>query len=252
MKKNINLQDTTEFLRWSHKDDLNRSEDFILSLLDPKKSVLDAGTGGGRFLHALKSRGFESLTGFDFSTELIDVARERDVSRDIRFDVSGAERLPYANEQFDQCLYLQQIISLIELKENRLAALKELKRVLKKDGVAYMSLLFREPREKTLFGFLLMNYLRLVRLMFHRNIPLSMQPLLKIGGRPNWGFIFDAAPYVCWYSFKEAQEDIQKAGLIIHEVATDYQLEKGDWSKPQILQDKVLKGFLYIKCGRDK
>lgn len=247
----MELHNTTEFLRWAHKDKLNRSEDFILKSLDPTQSVMDAGTGGGRFLHVLKSRGFNGLTGFDFSTELINVARTRDVSGSIQFDVSGAENLPYADEQFDQCLYLQQIISLIELKESRLLALKELKRVLKKGGVAYLSLLFRGPREKTPVGFLLKSYLAFVRTFVHRNVPLSMQPLLKLGGRPNWMFFGDARPYVCWYSFKEAVDDIQKAGLIIQGVATDHQLEQGEWLKPDDLDGKVLKGFLYIKCGKD-
>ena len=326
----MDLHNTTEFLQWAHKDKLNTSEDFILKSLDPDKTVLDAGTGGGRFLHVLKSRGFDRLTGFDYSTDLIDVARKRDVSGSIQFDVSGAEKLPYVDEQFDQCLYLQQIISLIELKEGRLSALRELKRVLKKGGVAYLSLLFREPREKTPAGFLLKGYLALVRIFFHsvgkyktfltaenstqagfpkkleetgtvktsskalrkvfqqrrhdvstfqklldevetyqfphrimenwyerseefscRHVPLSMQPMLKVGGRPNWGFFRDARPYVCWYSFKEAFEDIQKVGLVVYGVATDHQLEEGGWLKPEAFDGKVLKGFLYIKCGKD-
>jgi SAM-dependent methyltransferase len=221
-----------------------------LKSLDPGKTVLDAGTGGGRFLHTLKSRGFNLLTGFDYLAEFINVARSRDKSGSIKFDVAVAQKLPYKDEQFDQCLYLQQLISLIEEKEDRMAALRELKRVLKNDGTAYLSLLFRESREKTPAGFLLKWYLAVVRRTVHRNVPLSMQPWLKRGGRPNWSFFLDTPPYVCWYSLREALDEIKNAGLIVHEAATDHQLKEERWVKPDMLADKILKGFLYIKCRK--
>jgi len=250
MKKNFDLYKSSEFALWSYNDRLSPSEDVILKSLDPGKSVLDAGTGGGRFLHVLKSRGFQLLTGFDYLAEFINVARARDASGSIKFDVAAAQKLPYQDEQFDQCLYLQQLISLIDEHENRLAALRELKRVLKSDGIGYLSLLFRESREKTPAGFLLKWYLTIIRTFVHRNVPVMMQPWLKRGGRPNWAFLMDAPPYVGWYSLSEALEDIKNAGLIVHEVATDHQLKEGRWLKPEMLAKETLKGFLYIKCRK--
>ncbi|MGE0267504.1 MAG: hypothetical protein AB7S78_03465 [Candidatus Omnitrophota bacterium] len=85
-----------------------------------------------------------------------------------QFDAATAQKLPYMNEQFEQYRYLQQLISLIEAKENSLAALRELARILKKNGVAYLLFLFRASREKTPVGFLLKWYLKIVRTFVHQ------------------------------------------------------------------------------------
>ena len=251
MEKNVDAYKTTEFSEWSEKDEINSVEDFILRSLDGNKSVLDAGTGGGRFLHALKSRGLNLLTGFDYLEEFIEIAKKRDVSGTIKFDVADAKRLPYKNEQFDQCLYLQQVLCLIEDKEGRISALRELQRTMKRNGVAYISLLLKESREKTPPGFLLKCYLRIFRKFLHRNISLSLQPWLQHGGCFNWSCFLDAPPYIYWYSLKEAIEDITSVGLVVHGIASDNQLTEGRWlNSDSIRGNEIFKGVLYIKCGK--
>ena len=160
-------------------------------------------------------------------------------------------KLPYAKGQFEQCLYLQQVLSLIEDRSERLSALRELQRVIKNDGVAYISFLFKESREKTIFGFLLTWYLRIFRLLFGKKTAASLQPWLKHGGRFNWSAFIDAPPYVYWCSLEEALRDVGSSGLKIVGIASDAQLEEGRWLSLDDLKDKPLfKGFLYLKCLR--
>ena len=251
VKNNLEIYRTTEFL-WAHKDGVSLVEDFILKSLESNKSVLDAGTGGGRLLHILRSRGFSLLVGFDYCEEFIKIAKKRDPSGTIRFDVANAGKLPYEDGQFDQSLYLQQVLCFIEEKQGRISALRELNRVLKRDGVAYISLLFRNSRERTVVGFLFTCYLRFLRLFLNRRISLSLQPWLRRGGRFNWAALIDDPPRNYWYSLNEAMEDIKSAGLVVKGIATDNHLKEGRWLSPDDLKNgSKIKGVLYMKCGKN-
>ena len=102
--------------------------------------TLEAGTGGGRIVRAMAALGFTRLAGFDFAPELIDAARRADAAGAIDFRVADATALPYGDAEFDQALYLQQIVCTIESRGGRRAALAEAARVLRPGGVALFSL----------------------------------------------------------------------------------------------------------------
>jgi SAM-dependent methyltransferase len=76
----------------------------ILELVgdDPGRRMLDIGCGDGEFALELKRRG-AAVVGIDASAEMIDAARARAAreSADVRFEVAVAERLPFADGQFD-------------------------------------------------------------------------------------------------------------------------------------------------------
>lgn len=251
MEQNFDLYKTTEFSEWAFKEGLSPAEDFILRSLNPVKSVLEAGTGGGRLLHALALKGFRSLAGFDSLADFINVAKSRDSVGTIQFDIADARKLLYSDEQFDQCLYLQQLLCFIEDKSDRCGSLRELRRVLKIGGVAYLSFLFRETREQTVVGIISKWYLKFLRKFVHQDLPFSLQPWLKRGRYFNLSCLWDAPPYVCWYSLHEALEDVRNAGLVVQGVATDHQLAEGRWVAPDALRKETMKGFLYLKCSKE-
>jgi tRNA (uracil-5-)-methyltransferase TRM9 len=91
--------------------------------------------------------GFE-LYGLDFSIEMLKLAQK--YSRKFKFAVSLVEadalRLPFAEESFDWAMAVA-IYHHIEDKEDRLKALQELRRVLKPDGEAFITVWNRwQPR----------------------------------------------------------------------------------------------------------
>ena len=66
---------TSEFDHWAGNEGLNDEERFLIErYLSPRGVTLEAGTAGGRILHELRRRGFESLRGFDIVEAMIDTA----------------------------------------------------------------------------------------------------------------------------------------------------------------------------------
>ena len=73
--------DTTEYhTLYGHRDSIE-AEDFIKTLIEkfelkPPCQILDAGCGAGRHVHSWAKHGFEA-TGFDLSTNSIEIARDK-------------------------------------------------------------------------------------------------------------------------------------------------------------------------------
>src|SRR5687767_9768929 len=112
---------TREFDRWAYGNNDVQSEEALMleRYLDPELRVLEGGTGAGRLVRFLKARGFRSLAGFDFVPALVDVARQRDESGEIAFHVQDATKLDFADGQFDQAVYLQNILCGLECDMER-------------------------------------------------------------------------------------------------------------------------------------
>lgn len=76
---NKEVYSTVEFHRWADRTDLNADEPYLIThCLKPTGRTLEAGTGGGRILPAMRRMGFTDLHGFDFVLGLIDKARAAD------------------------------------------------------------------------------------------------------------------------------------------------------------------------------
>lgn len=104
---------------------------------DKYSSVLDIGCSQGQFTAMLQGIA-SNISAIDISEMAIQRAKEKyDDCKKIRFEVGSLPSLKYGNEQFDLVLALE-VLYYLE-KEERIKALKEIKRVMKKDGFLLIS-----------------------------------------------------------------------------------------------------------------
>jgi len=251
MKNNKAIYSTVEFDSWAFREGLIDTERFLIEqYLDKEGKTLEAGTGGGRILLEMKKMGFKSLCGFDFVEEFIEIAKKKDTSGNIMFEVQDATSLSYLDSSFDQVIYLQQIISLIPNEDKRLKAIKEAYRVLKPGGRALFSFLSFEARSRDFQYLLFLLYLKALRLIFKRRISIQYLPWLKLGGRLNLKAFLDAEPYVFWYKLQELRMFLQGAGFKILAVGSTHQIKKGTMLSWDKLKEKDVKGMLYVVCSK--
>lgn len=212
--------DQREFFRevegeyWAEAEGLKPEERALIERhLDPASSVLDAGTGGGRIARALHGLGFDRVTGFDFTPELVAAARRSLPVGEVRFDVADATALPYDDASFDQALYLQQIVCTIGDAAGRERALAEARRVLRSGGIAIFSFVCFEARESSAAGRAYLAYLRALRRARRDPRPIQSLPRVRTRGRVDAGALRDAGPHNWWYRAAEAEAALAAAGL---------------------------------------
>jgi SAM-dependent methyltransferase len=217
------------FDSWAWRTGLTEFEDQVFTrFLAPDRSTLEAGTGGGRILHELAKRGFHDLHGFDYVPGYIEAARSRDACGSIDFTVQDAVDLDYPDAAFDQVLYVQQVLCFIEDAEDRIRAMHEARRVLRRRGTALFSFLCYEERiRKPLYG-AFNQYLTVLRRFRHRDVGLQCQPWLMVAQKPNLYALVDRRPYVYWYKLEEALDAVDRAGFEI------------TWA--------AVRGMLYVAC----
>lgn len=107
----------------------------FLDYLDDKKRILDLGCGYGRDSKIFSDKGLE-VTGADLSTKMIDRARQKFSS--IIFQVMDVRDLKFDDESLDG-IWANSVYFHIS-KTDFIKSLKEAYRVLKKDGVFYLSM----------------------------------------------------------------------------------------------------------------
>ncbi len=94
-------------------------------------SVLDYGCGAGRSTRFLKQLGFDAV-GVDVSQEMLEQARSQDGSGEYRLIPSG--HLPFEYAEFDLVFSSFVFLEISRIEEIE-SILREMKRVLRKDGV---------------------------------------------------------------------------------------------------------------------
>ena len=113
--------------------------DFINTL--PETSIIaDIGCGNGRHLIPAASH-CKKAVGIDISRELLNITQDK--IRNSKLDNislihSDANNIPVKNNTFDALLFIASLHN-IKGKEKRIQSLKEIKRILKKDGKALIS-----------------------------------------------------------------------------------------------------------------
>ncbi|HZE99273.1 MAG TPA: class I SAM-dependent methyltransferase [Planctomycetota bacterium] len=98
--------------------------------------LLDLGCGAGRTTFGLYRRGCRNIVGADLSPALIRLARDHAARRHLglRFRVADACKLPFASGSFDGCLFSFNGLMTIPRRARRIAALREVRRVLAPGG----------------------------------------------------------------------------------------------------------------------
>lgn len=99
-------------------------------------TVLDVGCGYGRTLNELYQNGYQNLIGTDFSEGMIKRGREQFPYLDLRLKESDRIDLP---DQSVDAVILFAVLTCICTNEEQEQLLKEIRRVLKPDGILYVN-----------------------------------------------------------------------------------------------------------------
>jgi len=133
------------------------------------RSVLDICTGTGDFIFELARQAKEdvTLTGYDFSDEMLDAARlkhrgllENESLASVDFVRGDVAAMPFKAEQYDAAGITFGMRNLIYRNSNAAKHLSEIRRVLRKGG--HLTLLESSRPDNALWRFLNTLYLRLV------------------------------------------------------------------------------------------
>jgi len=250
---NRRMYQTVAFDSWASRTDLTAVEEMLVDrFLDKHGRTVEAGTGAGRILFDLDRRGFGDLHGFDYVPGFIDVAKRRDPAHAIDFTVQDAVDLDYSDGEFDQAVYLQQVLCFIEDAADRRRAMDEAARILRRDGTALFSFLCFEARMNLPLYAAFARYLGVQRRLRRRDVSLQYQPWLKGGNRPNLSALLDRAPYVYWYRLREALGELDHAGFDITWTASTAQIEREPETAldPETDDPARLHGMVYVACRR--
>ncbi len=129
-------------------------QNFVAMISDTRpRKVLDCATGTGDIAFALSERA-QSVTGIDFSENMIEVAKAREsvLRKGVQFRVADIQKLPFADKEFDAA----SISFGIRNVENLKLGLSELGRVSK----SLYILEFGQPKNKV-YGKAYFNLLKL-------------------------------------------------------------------------------------------
>ena len=251
MKSTISNKDLfggIEFSTWIEIEDLFPEEKYMIQkYLQPDLKTVEAGTNGGRILLNMKEMGFTDLAGFDNVPELIDAAIARNSERNINFQVQDAAELSYLDNSFDQILYLQQILCLIEY-EDRLKAMQESLRILKPGGVGLFSFLNFESRSSKFPFSIYIAYLKALRKLRGNALSIQYLPWIVIGGKFDFKSpLLDRAPHVYWYRISEAYAELKSVGFEVVGIGTIPQIMAGSLktTASELLTEET-SGTLYI------
>lgn len=252
MQSTHEIYATEAFGGWHTYTNLEVHEGFLAkSQLDPAKRTLEAGTGGGRIVLALRDLGFRDLFAYDFVPGFVDEVRQADPARVIRLSAQDATRLAFADASFDQILYLAQIVSLIDIENGRSNAIREAHRILKPGGVAMFSFLSHEVRSGSRFYKAFLTWLRAYRFLTRSRRSLQQLPWLKFGSKFNYGALLDRRPYVYWYRAEEVVAELVTAGFKVNAVASLRQLREGRLiSTTEELKREPMTGHFYCVCTK--
>ena len=251
---NVFAASGVEFDKWANLENLNNSERHIINkYFQPEKSMVEAGTGGGRIVIEMHELGFTNLTGFDLIPEMIEAANRRKGDINIKFDVEDATCLSYPSESFDQAFYSQQIMSIIPGEENRMAAFTEAARILKPNGIIAFGLLCFDVRVQKKWYLPYLAYLSLFRKLTGSNKPIQSIPWLIHDRKPQLSAFLDNGDQIYWYKLEEIVQIFHKIGLELVSLGTRQQIEAGFMCESlEEISKLKMDGALYLVARKNR
>ena len=132
------------------------SERVFLERYFPKElRVLELGCGGGRVALGLLQSGYADVTATDFSPIMVSLARavlaDHDPAWEHRVAQQDATALTYADGSFDRAIFAFNGLMCLPSRDHRLAALRSVHRVLRRDGIFLFTASDREKGANAAF-----------------------------------------------------------------------------------------------------
>ncbi len=114
---------------------------YLKKYLRKKQKILDLACGYGRFTIPLVKQGY-AIQGIDISQNLIAKAKEtaKKEGLDIKFQIGDMRKLPYKDNSFDAIICMWSAFIELSKENHQIKALKEMLRVLKKGGFAFLEM----------------------------------------------------------------------------------------------------------------
>jgi SAM-dependent methyltransferase len=242
----------SEFSLWAERSGLEAGERFLAErYLLPERRTVEAGSGGGRILLELQSRGFRDLHGFDYLPEFVEAARRRDRSGAIDYRVQNAMALDYQDNSFDQAIYVQQILCFLPTDEERSRAVREAFRILRPGGVVVASFLSFRARLQSRFYKIARGYLATLRTLTGRSLNRQFWPWLRRRDKVYLGALLDRGPHMYWIRDEEAASLFEQAGFEILGIGTDAQVNEGALATSVAELSRLpIRGRLYLACRK--
>jgi len=108
-------------------------EKIIRRLFQPGDRILELGTGAGRIAFGMEEIGYQHIMAVDLSKEMVAEARRLAGALESRvvFQVADARKLSFPDASFDGAIFGFNGLMQIPGRRNRVAALKEIRRVLR-------------------------------------------------------------------------------------------------------------------------
>jgi len=135
-------------------EDFNRTRSFnwreispiVCKFINNNYKVLDLGCGNGRLFDLLKQKNV-SYVGVDASKNLINLATKKYKDTAAKFFTSDVLNLPFSKNSFDAIISLA-VLHHIPSTQNHQKFFKEIKKVLKKDGILILTVwnLWQNPK----------------------------------------------------------------------------------------------------------